>query len=324
MKRENFFRVGLMLFALTMITSCQDQVLEPELSDDDLLKSGSKGNVENKIRLLEDKGLSDGFLQGYRYNEMGLVNSFYLFKPGIFDWWATMEYDDNNRMSKARFFYSEDEFYDIVLTWEKDKLVEETWYVPGEEEIVDHYINTYNKKGQLVKRDNPPYDFYALFQYDNKGNLKSMKLIDYDENFFYGQEFSYSKPVKNPFTAVPGMPVSIFFVNWNEISPSRFSGIKAYYFDEKGNEVVEFNWESAETVLKAGLGNYAVYQNSRDVVSDTWTDQTWTYEKSSGKSESHHHRANFDGKKGNSSNQKSYKLKHKLDKKKRKEMLFRH
>ena len=307
-----------------MITSCHDQVLEPELSDDSFLKSGSKGKEEYKIRLLEDKGLSDGFLQGYRYNEMGLADSFYLSKPDLFNFWATMEYDKKNRMSKARFFYSEDDFYDIILTWEKDKLVKETWYVPGTEDILDYYINTYNKKGQLVKRDNPPYNWYSQFHYDNKGNLKSQEIINNDGSLYYGWEFSYSKPVKNPFTAVPGMPVSIFFVEWNEISPNRFTGLKTYYHDEDGNKVVDFNWESAETILKAGPGHYAVYQNSRDVISNNWTDQTWTYEKSSGKSESHHHRSNFDGKKENSTNHKSFKMKQKLDKQNRKEMLFRH
>jgi hypothetical protein len=321
MKKEVFSSVGLMLLALIMINSCKDQVLEPDLSDGVLLKSGSKGNVENRIRLLEDKGLSDGFLDGYRYNELGLADSFYLSKPDLYKFWATMEYDNKNRMSKARFFYSEDDFYDIVLTWEKDKLVKETWYAPGTEDIVDYYVNTYNKKGQLIRRDDPPYFFHCLFYYDNTGNLKSLEIINDDGSFNYGQEFSYSRSVKNPFTAVPGMPVSMFFVNDNESSPNRFTGIKGYYKDENGDKVVDFNWESAETVLKAGPEHYAVYQNSRDVVSDTWTDQTWTYEKSSGKSESHHNWENHSGNKANSHDLNYYKLRQKSSKH---EMIFRH
>jgi len=324
MKKEVFFRVGLMLFALIMITSCQDQILEPEQSDDALLKSGSKGNEENKIRLLEDKGLSDGFLFGYRYNETGLADSFYLSKPDMYNFWATMEYDKKKRMSKARFYYSDVDFYDIVLTWEKDKLVKETWYAPGTNDVVDYYVNTYNKRGQLVRRDDPPWQFYSLFQYDNNGNLKKMEVIWDDGSLYYGQEFSYSKPVKNPFTAVPGMPVTLFFVEWNDSSPNRFTGIKNYYNDENGNKVIDFNWESDETVIKAGHEHYAAYQNSRDIFSDTWTDQTWTYEKSSGKSESRHNWDNSDGKHGKSTNPDFYKLKHKSSKQNRKEMILRY
>lgn len=323
MKNAVFFRVGLMLFALIMFTSCLDQIMELVPSNDALLKSGSKGNVENKIRLLENKGLSDGFLYGYRYNEMGLANSMYLSKPEEFNVWATMEYDDINQMSKARFYYSEEVFYDIVLAWENGKLVKETWYVPDTEDVVDYYVNFYNKKGQLIKRDNPPYDFYTLFQYDNKGNLKSIEYIDYDGNFFYGIEFSYSKPVKNPFTAIPGMPVSIFFADWHESSPDRFTGLKYYYHDENGNQVVDFNWESAETEIRTGIGHYAVYQNSRDIISDMWTDQTWTYENSRGKSESQNKLANSGEIHGNSTNPKFYKFKHKSEKLNMKDILFR-
>lgn len=319
MKNEVFFRAGLTLIALIMIISCKDQVLEPDQIDDALLKSGSKGNVENKIRLLENKGLSDGFLQGYRYNEMGLADSFYLSKPGWYNFWATMEYDNNNRMSKARFYYSEEEFYDIVLTWEKDKLVKETWYVPGTKDTVDYYENFYNKKGQLVKRDNPPWNWYSLYYYDHIGNITKTEINFNDGSLYFGIEFSYSTRIKNPFTAIPGWPVTLFFIEWNDCSPNRFTGVKGY-----DDNVVYYNWESAETVLKAGLGNYAVYQNSRDVVNDEWTDQTWTYEKSSGKSESHHHSANFDGKKGNSTNPDFYKLKHKPSKQNRKGIIFRH
>ena len=236
------------------------------------MKKGSIGNGENKFRLLEDKGLSDGFLEGYGYNELGLANSFYLSKPDLFNFRATMEYDNKNRMSKAIFYFSEDEYYDIVLRWENDKVAEETWYAPGTEDMVDHYFNTYNKKGQLVKRDNPPYQFYAIFHYDNLGNIKSQEIINDDGSLYYGWEFSYSEHIKNPFTAIPGMPASIIFVEWNDSSPNRFTGLKTYYHDENGNKVVDFNWESAETVIKAGLEHYAVYQNSRDVISDTWTD----------------------------------------------------
>lgn len=320
MKKEVFSRIGLVLLAIFVITSCQDQVLEPELSDDALLKSGSKGKVENKIRLLENKGLSDGFLQGYRYNEMGLADSFYLSKPGLYNFWATMEYDNNNRMSKARFYYSEEEFYDIVLTWEKDKLVKETWFVPGTENVVDYYENIYNKKGQLIKRDNPPWNWYSLFYYDNIGNLTKTEINFDDGSLYFAIEFSYSTHVKNPFTAVPGMPVSIFFVEWNEISPNRFTGLKGY----DGNNEVYYHWESAETAIKAGVGHYAVYQNSWDVVSEDWVDQTWTYEKSNGKSEAHHNWESHSGHKAKSTNPDYYKLKHKSSKQNRKGIIFRH
>ncbi len=283
MKKNFFSQIGLLLLAVIMVTGCQKQFPEPETPDDAFLKSGSNANVENKYRLLVDKGLSDGFLQWYHYNENGLADEFHIFKPDIIDWWATMEYDNRNIMSKARFFYSTDDFYDIVFTWEKNQLVKETWFVPGTENIADYIVNSYNGKGQLVKKDDPPYELYTIFQYDAVGNCSGWKIFDYQDNLYYAVDFSYSGPVKNPFTSVTGWPISLFFLD-DISSPNRFTGVKGYYHDENGNQIVDYQWNSAETEIRTGFQNYPVYQNSRDEVNGDWTDQTWTYEMGAGKS----------------------------------------
>lgn len=161
MRKKLFFQFGSMLLALIMVTSCEKQNMEPDQSDDVFLKSGSKHKGEMKYRLLVDSGLSDGFIQSYHYNYKGLADEFHLSKPDLYSYSAMMEYNEKNLMSKARAYVGAD-YYDLVFTYDNDKLVKETWYFPGTMDVYDNYVNTYNDKGQLIKRDDPPYEVYTF------------------------------------------------------------------------------------------------------------------------------------------------------------------
>jgi YD repeat-containing protein len=198
-----------------------------------------------------------------------------------------MSYGGRNEITSGRFYYTTDIYFDIIFTYNKNKIATETWYVPGTNIQVDGYINSYNKQGQLVKRDEPDYQLYTLYTYDPKGNPIKIEVYDYQGNLFYGYEFEFTTPIKNPFAAVPGLPESIFFTDAME-GPNRFTGLKQYFNDEQGNPIVFFQWNSEETEIQAGDRHLAVYQNSRDIISDTWTDQTWTYENCSGNSDAAH------------------------------------
>jgi hypothetical protein len=278
MKKVYFPTLGILLLALTIVTGCQKET--PELQDqasDPTLKSSSYNKDKHGCRLVADSGLSDGFLLTYHYNDKGLADEYHVSKPDQFNFSATMEYDNRNLMTKAIFTYGDGVFYDIVFTYDKNRIVTETWYTQDTKEIVDGYVNTYNKKGQLVKRDEPVYEIYCLFKYDAIGNVVSGELFFKDGTFWYGTEYAYSGPIKNPFASVAGLPSSVFYTD-DCTTPNRFTGLKSYHNDEFGNRVVAFNWESAETEIKTGPENYPVYQNSRDLISDTWTDQIWRYE----------------------------------------------
>jgi len=209
-----------------------------------------------------------------------------------------MSYGSRNEIRNARFFYATDVFYDIVFEYDKNKLVTETWYIPGTNTAVDGYINSYNAQGQLVKRDEPLFELYCLFTYDVARNLSKIELFDYAGNLWYGLDLEYSRPIKNPFRSVTGLPESIFFTDAME-GPNRFTGLKQYFLDDQGNQVIVFQWKSVETEITTGAQNYPVYQNSRDVVSGVWTDQTWTYENCSGNADSAHNKQALSPSKGN-------------------------
>jgi hypothetical protein len=287
MKKKFLYLMGSMLLTLVFVSSCQKQTEEPDQNGNVYLKSGSLANVTNSYRLLVDKGLSDGFLQWYHYNDLGLADEYHAFKPDQYNMWATMEYNERNLISKATFYYSEEDYYDIVFDYVKNKLVKETWYLPGTDVVVDYYINTYNSKGQLAERNDPPYELKSIYKYDATGNCTNVEIFDYQGNLYLGEEFTYSKPIKNPFESVTGLPVAWLWVD-DHLDQNRFTGFKYYFNDEGGNRVLIFDWESSETEIRTGMQNYAVYQNSRDAISDTWTDQTWTYESNAGNRGSAH------------------------------------
>ena len=282
MKKNLFLLFGSVL--LMLFIGCKKQPQESANKATDVKsKTGNNANLVNHCRLLVNEGLSDGFIQAYRYNEAGLANEYKLFLPGIYDFKATIVYGNRGEVTNARFYYTPDVFYDIVFTYDKGKIITEIWYVPGTTTRVDGYTNSYNKLGQLVNRDNPDYNLFVIFYYDAQGNPVDTKIFDNDGNFLVGYEQEYTKPIKNPFLAVPGIPESIFFASAME-GPQRFTGLKQYFNDEQGNPVVFFDWKSAETKLIAGDRNLAAYQNSKDDISGTYTEQTWTYENCAGNS----------------------------------------
>ncbi|MES2646681.1 MAG: hypothetical protein V4717_07405 [Bacteroidota bacterium] len=285
--KNKLLQIGVVLLVI-VLNSCQKDIRETnKTAADVLIKAGNNANVEKSCRLLVDKGLSDGFIQSYHYNDKGLADEFQLFKPGEYDMWATMAYGERNEITSAKFYYDAATYYDIIFEYEKDKIVKETWYEPGTNIPFDGYINSYNTQGQLVKRDEPIYELYSLFHYDVAHNVTKIEIFDYAGNLYYGVDLTYSRPVKNPFTSVTGLPESIFFTDAIE-SPNRFTGLRYYFNDDQGNEVAFVEWKSDETELVAGAQNYAVYQNSRDDINGIWTDQTWTYENCTGNSEAAH------------------------------------
>lgn len=317
MKKAYFTFWSILLLTLTIVSSCQKDNQEQLVqTNDPTLKNGSFNNDKHDCRLVADSGLSDGFLLTYHYNAKGLVDAYHMSKPDFYDFSGTFEYNSRKLMSKVKFTYGDGVFYDIVLTYDKNKLVRETWYAENTKDTVDYYINTYNKKGQLVRRDDPPYGFYDIFKYDIFGNLTSSELINYDGTLNFGEEYSYSGPIRNPFISVTGLPVSLIFVNDHIGGPNRFTGLKTYYNDENGNRVVDFNWESSETEIKTGPGNYPVYQNSRDVVSDTWTDQIFRYENCDCNSGWTHPKDRVSGRKANTVSPYSYRFENEIFRKK--------
>ena len=284
MKIKLFFQFGSMLLALLMFSSCEKSIQELDQSEELFLKSGSKDNAEIKYRLVVESGLSNGYFRSYHYNDKGLVDEFHISRPNEFSWSATMEYDENNIMSKARFYITPEEFYDIVLTYENDKLVKETWYYPGTMDVFDYYINTYNNEGQLVKRDEPLFELYTLFYYYDDGNFKGNEIF-YQGNLYVGYEFEYSKKIKNPFATVTGLPVTLFILDDLTV-PYWGTTFKQYINDENGNQVVLSEMKFEDTEIKTGPHHYPIYIKSYDFVNDIWTETVWEYENYARKRES--------------------------------------
>jgi hypothetical protein len=298
MKKNIFLRFGSLLLSLIVVTGCQKQIQQQDKKAGDVLaKIGNNANVEKRCRLLVDEGLSDGFNQSYHYSDKGLADEFYLSKPGEYNFWATMSYGDRNEIRNARFFYDAATFYDIVFEYDKDKITTETWYVPGTDISVDGYINSYNGQGQLVKRDEPLYELYTLYYYDAARNPVKIELFDYAGNLWYGANLDYSRPIKNPFMSVTGLPESIWFTDAIE-GPNRFTGLR-YYFLDQGSEFTFFQWKSEETEIITGAENYPVYQKSIDAIGGMETAQTWTYENCAGNSDAAHSKQGVSPSKGN-------------------------
>jgi ABC-type Fe3+-citrate transport system substrate-binding protein len=64
MKKVYFPLLGILLLALTIVSSCKKENQEQlDQSDESALKKGSFNNDKHGCRLVADSGLSDGFLQ---------------------------------------------------------------------------------------------------------------------------------------------------------------------------------------------------------------------------------------------------------------------
>jgi len=258
--------IALFLFGCRADTSGPDGIAVR-----DVVAHLAVGNRLVACQVVRNEG-QDGFLQTYAYNSGGLVSRWQ-------DGFATLipQYDSRGVLVRARYTIDDLTFATIVYEYQGGKIVRETWFIGANNTVEDMVVNTWNAKGQLIRRESLPFGVYTTFQYDAVGNAYQVDVLGTDGFLFLSNTYSFTAPVRNPDLTLRGLPYGPQFINL-VFNPWRQTAAKAVVTDQNGNLVTLFDQDPEKSVLIAGQQGFALYQNFFDKLSGTYYAQTWTYQ----------------------------------------------
>jgi hypothetical protein len=291
MKKNLLLSISSLLIAVLMLYSCQKETLtgeneiltgEKDVNISDALKPSDLS--KNNCRLVFTDYNGGFFTDDYLYNTNGLVSNFKNHFLGNIYVYANMQYDTKGRLVTGTISYDDVTYYDVVFEYDKDRIVKETVYEHSTSTVVDQTFNTYNQKGQIIRRDDPIYDLYTTFEYDAVGNNLTSELRFIGSNFLVVRNvFNYDMHIKNPSTARPGLPSYNWWYINEVISPFEHTEWDEYWGDGEGGEYLAGDEDPAKTVINPTMQNHALNRLGYDNISGTEHYQYWEYENCGGK-----------------------------------------
>ena len=214
----------------------------------------------------------------YGYNARGLVNDFRSENFGFLVIHATMQYDSWGRLIKGTISYDDVTVYDFVFEYKHNRIVKETYYEQGTSVVYDQVTNTYNWKGQIIKRDDPPFDYYATFEYDIFGNLTRAEARTSNGDLVQREEYKYRKPTRDPATARPGLPFSFWYLIYLESGPFVDWTRDVFIGDGAGGEFIVYDENPDKTVVTSTSKHLAGSRSTFDEIAGIEYYQYWNYE----------------------------------------------
>jgi hypothetical protein len=246
MRKKINFQTLTFLFICLLLAGCQKSTdVSPENL---LLKKPTDGNLKNQCQLVYAEDIGN-FPNWYFYNDKGLAEEWRIdFGTGIPDI-ITMTYDSDNKLKNAEWHSNGNLFATIDFDWDGKQLTEEHWNIGGG--LFD-VINTYNSKGEIVKREGTD-GYVANYTYTPQGN-HAQDFVYFQGQLLQSDEFTYKQPNKYPNLAITGIPYSFIFVNpymskWYHES-NRFTVYDA------GNPIILLDTDPAQTIMQIGAQNY--------------------------------------------------------------------
>jgi hypothetical protein len=270
---------GLILFsAIVFITNCKKE------------KNLSQLTEKNKDAEAERHGGSDD-CRITEYHVYDPTHDYeqidqYTYNKGLVDEWTTsygtiykMEYDQDKKMKIARAYVDGELIYTIKFVRKDNKIVKEIWYTGNTDVIDDEVINTYNKKGQLIKNESLNYDYYTINTYTSEGNLKSWFVYSGGLPNSKG-EYTFEENVKEPYRyARPGIEYSFAYSNSAFGSGYRwYNSEKIILFDENSQPYDYYVLDPKLTKWQKGDQNLPVQADYIDKLSGGTIINAFKYE----------------------------------------------
>lgn len=257
---------------------------ENDLNGSAFLKS--KDDSKDKCRLVYSDYADGLYTETYSYNSKGLVKEVKLGSLGSFYFYATMQYDRKDRIVTGSASFDGINYYEMSFEYQNDRIIREITYEPGTTNIIEVVTNTYNHKGQMVRREDPVYDFYATFEYDREGNNTISDLRYLSNNYLILRVVNhYKKHIKSPYTARPGITQSWWYSN-DVTSPLVPTERDEYWGDGEGGEFLAFDEDPAKTIINPTAQNLTANRLTFDNISGNEIYQYWEYENCGRKNES--------------------------------------
>lgn len=263
-------RRSLLAIAL-FVCGCRSDTSGPDpIATLAVLDNVQAGRRVDACQVVRNEG-QDGFLQTFRYDSRGLVSRWE-------DGFATLipQYDAKGALVRATYIIDDATFASIVYKYQGGKVAQETWFIGGTDIVDDILVNTWNARGQLIRRESQLFGVYTTFQYDAIGNAYQVDVLGSDGFLFLSNTYAFTAPIKSPDLTLRGLPYGPQFINL-VFNPWRQTAAKAVVSDLEGNLVTLFDQDPKKSMLVAGQQQYALYQKFFDKLSGTWYAQTWSY-----------------------------------------------
>jgi len=266
----------LMLFGLILllaISGCKKDLPEESAVSTDQLngKTGASEERQRQCRLIFDDrdGVYGNF---FHYNSRDLVDEwkidYYDGYPDVYNF----TYDNLNRLKTGHvvFNYSGRAF-DLKYFFQGDRLVRETWYETGTTNVVDDIVNTYNFRGQIIKRRSIPKNIYCSFTYDFLGNNPLVNFY-VDDVLLLKEEYTHRQYNRNPLTSLNGIPVVLPYYDFVISSWWETSQKWTIYEDGIGSVIIDMDprtvqMELGPQLFLTSVSNFdrAIQQNTRAI-----------------------------------------------------------
>jgi YD repeat-containing protein len=270
-RRRVLFTVALVLVGCRADTSAPD----PDATRNLITDAAAADRQLQRCQVLRNLG-QDGFLQTIRYDNRGLVSRW---EDGIGTYLP--QYDASGRLTRARYVLNDLASATIFYRYQGPRIERETWFLSGTEVVLDELVNTWDARGQLVRRESVPFGVFTTFQYDAMGNAFQVDVRGAGGFLLLSNTYAFTAPIKSPDLTLRGLPYGPQFINY-VFNPRRQTAAKAVVSDPQGNLITLFDQDPARSVLVAGQQNFALYQNFFDKLSGTFYAQTWTYQQCPG------------------------------------------
>lgn len=210
----------------------------------------------------------------------------YTYKNGLVDEWTTsygvifkIEYDHNRKMKIAKGYVDGELAYTVKFIRKDDKIAKEIWYTGNTDEVADEVINTYNKKGQLIKNESVNFGYYSINTYTPDGNLKSWIIYIGGLPDSKG-EYTFEENVKQPYRyARPGLEYSFAYTNSAFGSGHRwYTSEKIILFDENSQPYDYYVQDPQLTKWQKGDQNLPIQADYIDKLSGETIINAFKYE----------------------------------------------
>ena len=265
------------IFSL-LIFGCKKDMPEDVAANTDQFSSNSV--PENAARpgqcRLTSAVRDNAYGEFLQYNNRGLVSEW---KEDYFDglpFVVTYNYDVAGRLKTAHTVnnYAATET-DTKYLYQGNRLIKQINYQAGTNTVVNETVNTYNNRGQIIKRGSTMFPVYCTFTYNLLGNNT---VVNYyvDDALYLKEEFTYRQFNRNPYLAAYGIPYVTFaydflFSNFWETS-------EKYTFYDNGVGTVTGDLTPESAVLTLNQEKFLTSITNFDRVANENTSAYFTYD----------------------------------------------
>ena len=261
---------------LLSVSSCRKDSQEYPVENNDYAGIVSTASRPGECRLAS-ASRDNAYSIFFKYNNRGLVSEW---KEDYFDGFPyiiTYTYDLFGRLKTGQTLNTYDgTTFDVKYIYHGNRLMKHIIYEAGTNTVINEIVNTYNNRGQIIRRGSTMFPVYCTFNYNMMGNNTLVNFY-IDGSLYMKEEFTYKQFNRNPYLAAHGIPYVTYlydfvFSKWWETSE------KYTVYDDQGAGTVTLDLDPATAVITMGPQNYLTSITNLDRISGGNTSAYFTYD----------------------------------------------